>query len=347
MWYSIAAKLIYAALKNQAPFKATSDRRLMGELRRDPIVDRLVIMAEERGRRPKEFVRPRSRERVEKCPFCPGNEWMTPPAHLVYLKGKEGIVKLEEGERVEGWLVRCFDNLYPALKPEEHGHHEVIVESPVHDEHIQRARLEQVRLVVEAYIDRVRELYRKDYVKYVLIFRNYGLEAGASLSHAHSQLIATPLIPRAVREEVEAFEDGCPFCRLIEDERRGGRVFYESEGFVALCPYASRAPFEFWILPKRHSPSITDMSGEEVDDFAKTLRETLGAMSELLGDPPYNYWIHIAPKGLDFHWHVEVLPKTSIWAGFELGSGIYINAMPPESASRLMREAVLRARRTS
>lgn len=318
----------------------------MGELRRDPVVDRAVIIAKARGKRPKDFVMPKAREEKRACPFCPGNERMTPPAHLVYTMGEEGPVEAEEGK---DWLVRCFDNLFPALTPEEgRGHHEVIVESPFHDEHIQRARMEQVRLVVKAYMSRLEELYKKDYVKYVLIFRNYGLEAGASLSHAHSQLIATPFIPTVLREEVEAFRDGCPFCRLIGMEREGGRVFYESVRFVAFCPYASRIPFEFWIAPKRHSPSLTELKEEGAREFAEALRETLGAMSELLGDPPYNYWIHVAPKGMDFHWHVEVLPKTSIWAGFELGSDVYINTMPPETAAKLMREVVSRrAHRTS
>ncbi|MBC7131108.1 hypothetical protein H5T51_07845, partial [Candidatus Bathyarchaeota archaeon] len=214
------------------------------ELRRDYLLDRWVVIATERSRRPSDFAKKeRVKSRVGVCPFCPGNEHMTPPAMLVY-KRKDGDIektKDENGYRRKDWIVRCFPNLFPAFSPPSEnspkerkdvagqfeaavGHHEVLVESPVHDEHPSDARVQQLFYVVEAYLDRLRELSSKPYVGFVSIFRNHGVEAGASLSHAHSQIIATPFIPRIIKEELEASrkfwtENGrCIFCEIIEKE---------------------------------------------------------------------------------------------------------------------------------
>jgi UDPglucose--hexose-1-phosphate uridylyltransferase len=228
------------------------------------------------------------------------------------------------------------------------GHHEVIVESPVHEEHIADAKLSQLTLVINAYIDRLRELSRKPYVRYVSIFRNHGLEAGASLSHAHSQIIATPTVPTTVKEELKASEKHwkssktCAFCDIIRKERRGPRLVFENKAFVAFAPYASVHPMEFWIAPKKHEPTLLGLSKNDAEDLAEVMKAYLSGLKKLVSDPPYNYGFHIAPNKdafKHFHWHLEVYPKLAIWAGFEKSTGMYINTVTPETAAESLKKA--------
>jgi len=293
---------------------------------------------------------------------------MTPPAVLVYLPTAKGGIKKDRdlnGTRHKGWLIRCVPNLYPAfmppkddkwLRPEKEafacaiasGHHEVLVESPKHDEHPSVSSLSQLTLVVNAYIDRLRELSSKPYVKYVSIFRNHGLEAGASLSHAHSQIIATPMMPTIVEEELEASREifnesqNCAFCSILENEERSPRFIWKDEHFVIIAPWASIHPFEFWIFPRKHQCCLLDLSQEEVESLAKTMRLSLGGLRTLVSDPPYNFGFHQVTSGAcDFyHWHLEVYPRLSIWAGFEKSTGMYINVVSPEDAAQSLRDAI-------
>jgi UDPglucose--hexose-1-phosphate uridylyltransferase len=294
---------------------------------------------------------------------------MTPPAMMLYLKEDGGIKKSKDplvGERPKNWLVRCIPNLYPAFSPPRQpedetqimksecfgsaiGHHEVIIESPNHDEDPADAELPQLELVIKACIDRLRELSAKPYVKYVSIFRNYGQEAGASLSHAHSQIIATPMVPSIIQEELEAskaFYDKhgkCVFCDIIEKEVKGPRFVLENNDFIVFAPYASINPMAFWIMPKKHAPSILDLTRPEVSAFAQTLKASLKALKDLVNDPPYNYGFHLAinKEAKDhYHWHLEVYPKLSIWAGFEISTGTYINTITPETAADSLRKAI-------
>ena len=229
------------------------------------------------------------------------------------------------------------------------GHHEVIVESPNHDEDPADAQLPQLERVIHAYIDRLRELSAKPYVKYVSIFRNYGQLAGASLSHAHSQVIATPVIPVIIQEELDASkafygEQGkCVFCDIIEQESKSPRLVYEDSDFIVFAPYASINPMEFWIMPKKHAANILDLDDAEVSAFAKTLKASLKGLKDLVNDPPYNYGFHLAinKEAQDYyHWHLEVYPKLSIWAGFEISTGTYINTITPETAAESLRKAI-------
>ncbi|MGB9854264.1 MAG: galactose-1-phosphate uridylyltransferase [Candidatus Bathyarchaeales archaeon] len=340
------------------------------ELRRDYLLDRWVVIATERGRRPTDFAKKETAQaRTGVCPFCPGNEHMTPPAFLVYLEsgGKIEKAKDEDGFRHKNWIIRCFQNLYPAFAPPKKedsvgqtlkgrdlaaavGHHEVIVESPVHDEHPSDARIPQLVQVVNAYFDRLRELSSKPYVRYVSIFRNHSLEAGASLSHAHSQIIAIPFIPRILKEELKASrkfwrEKGeCTFCNILKKELSSPRFIMENSDFAVFAPYASVNPMEFWIFPKKHEASLLEISETEVENFAKTLKACLGGLKSLLNDPPYNFGFHIAPN-MDakpyYHWHLEVYPKLAVWAGFEKSTGVYINTVSPEAAAESLRKAIL------
>ncbi|MGD0405904.1 MAG: galactose-1-phosphate uridylyltransferase [Candidatus Bathyarchaeia archaeon] len=340
------------------------------ELRKDYLLNRWVVIATERSRRPNDFVKQKTEPaKSTVCPMCVGNEHMTPPAMMLYLKEDGGIKKSKDplvGERPKNWLVRCIPNLYPAFSPPRQpedetqimksecfgsaiGHHEVIIESPNHDEDPADAELPQLELVIKACIDRLRELSAKPYVKYVSIFRNYGQEAGASLSHAHSQIIATPMVPSIIQEELEAskaFYDKhgkCVFCDIIEKEVKGPRFVLENNDFIVFAPYASINPMAFWIMPKKHAPSILDLTRPEVSAFAQTLKASLKALKDLVNDPPYNYGFHLAinKEAKDhYHWHLEVYPKLSIWAGFEISTGTYINTITPETAADSLRKAI-------
>ncbi len=299
--------------------------------------------------------------------MCPGNENMTPPAVLLYLKSTGGIVKDKDTAllRHKNWLIRCVPNMYPAFAPPKEpadelsimkadnfghavGHHEVLVESPKHDEHPADAELPQLVHVVNGYIDRLRDLSEEPYVKYVSIFRNHGQEAGASLTHAHSQIIAMPFVPTVVTGEIEASrnfwkEHGkCAFCELTKREANSPRLIQEDEYFAVLAPYASVNPLEFWIIPKKHAANPLTLTNAEKEAFAKMLKITLKALKDLVNDPPYNYGIHLAlDKEAEncYHWHLEVYPRLAIWAGFEKSTGVYINTVPPEIAAAELRKA--------
>jgi len=293
---------------------------------------------------------------------------MTPPAVLVYLKRKRKIIKDrdQDGFRHKDWLVRCVSNLYPAFTPPSKselsvkkaghfdsmialGHHEVLIESPNHDEHPGISAPSHLILVLNAYQDRFKTLSSNEYVKYVSIFRNHGAEAGASLSHAHTQIMATPVIPRTVKEELnksEAFwneNERCIFCDIIKKERESPRLIWENNSFLVLAPWASVHPFEFWIFPKKHQPTILEMNSKELSDLAVTFRVCFGGLRSLLGDPSYNFGFHMVSHPA-FHWHLEVYPRLTVWAGFEKSTGMFINVVSPEEASSSLREAMMKER---
>jgi UDPglucose--hexose-1-phosphate uridylyltransferase len=339
------------------------------EVRKDYLLDRWVVIATERSRRPTDFAKQeRNQAKTVVCPMCPGNEQMTPPAVLVYLKTGSGIRKTSDKDdsRHKNWLIRVIPNLYPAFSPPKEkisskqivknanlalavGYHEVLVESPNHDAGPANAPVPQVVHVVNGYIDRLRDLSAKPYVRYVSIFRNHGLEAGASLSHAHSQIIAMPFVPRTVKEEMEASkkfwkkQQKCAFCDIIEKERGSPRFVLENSKFIVFAPYASVNPMEFWIFPRQHETSLLEMPQDEVKIFAETLKTCLSRLKTLVNDPPYNYGFHLAlgKEAHDYyHWHLEVYPRLAIWAGFEKSTGVYINTMTPETAAESMRNNV-------
>ncbi len=340
------------------------------ELRKDYLLDRWVVIATERSRRPTDLAKLKPEAaKTAVCPMCVGNENMTPPAIMLYKKENGEIKKSEDpltGERERNWFVRVIPNLYPAFSPPKQpgdekqivkneflwtaiGHHEVIVESPNHDEGPADAELPQLELVIRAYIERFKDLSAKPYVKYVSIFRNHGLEAGASLSHAHSQIIATPMVPTTIREEQKASQAFCEdhgkciFCDIIEGETKGPRLVSEDGDFAVFAPYASINPMEFWILPKHHAPNIQKLTASEISAFAKNLKGSLKALKDIVNDPPYNYGIHqvIDIEAKDsYHWHLEVYPKLATWAGFEKSTGCFINTVTPETAAESLRKAI-------
>jgi len=339
----------------------------INEMRKDYLLDRWVVISTARKKRPTDFVKQTEERKAGACALCPENECMTPPATLVYIlsDGKIRKEKDENGFRHKNWLIRCVPNLYPVFTPPNNeeksevkedstfaratGHHEVIIESPDHDEHPGVAKTSQLVHVVNAYLDRLHEFSAKNYVKYVSIFRNHGQEAGASLSHAHTQIIATPIIPKIVKDELKTSErfwvkkKNCVFCDILWKERASARLIWESDGFVVFAPWASVHPFEFWIFPKKHQCCLLDLSKSEAEALAKTMRVSLGGLRTLLNDPPYNFGFHQITCGAKnhYHWHLEVYPRLAIWAGFEKSNWMFINAVSPEDAAVNLREAFL------
>ena len=337
------------------------------ELRKDYLLNRWVVIAKERSKRPTDLSKPRlEATKNTRCPLCVGHEHMTPPAMLLYQKNGDTIIKSKdppEGKRPQNWLIRAFPNLYPAFSPPQRpkdtaqifislefgyaiGYHEVLVETPNHDENLADVELPQMERVINAYIERFRSLSGKAYVKYVSIFRNYGIEAGASLAHPHSQIIATPMVPAIVAEEQQAAQayqqmhGRCVFCDIAQREIRTQRGIYQNSDFVVFAPYASVNPMEFWIVPKRHAANIADLTPAEVTSFAAALKAGLGAVKMVVNDPPYNFGIHQSIAEDGYHWHLEVYPKLATWAGFEKSTGVYINTVLPESAAEALKRAI-------
>ncbi len=330
----------------------------MPELRKDPVVGRWVIISIERGKRPSDFASPSHKRRVSGfCPFCPGNEYTTPPEIMA--------IRPEGTDDKSKWSLRVVPNKFPALQIEGElekigegifdkmsgvGAHEVIIESPDHMSSLSNLPRKNMENVLWAYHQRLTELKKDPRLKYVLIFKNEGEAAGASLEHTHSQLIALPIVPKLVREELTSsrnyydMKERCIFCDIINQElEEGKRVVCENENYVAIAPYAPRAPFETWILPKKHESHYKPLDNGGFSSLAEVLQRVLKQIDKLLDVPPYNYMIHTSPFNDEeneyYHWHIELMPKLTKIAGFEWGSGFYINPTPPEEAARYMREA--------
>ena len=330
----------------------------MPELRKDYVTDTWVVFSTVRSKRPGEFKFESRPTPPEKCPFCIGHEHMTPPEILAYRK--------EGAANSAGWWIRCVPNKYPALSVEGEvrrhvsqlfhsvngvGAHEVIVETPDHDTPLPELSDFQVKEVIIAYKQRYLDLIKDKRFKYILIFKNHGEKAGASLSHPHSQLIATPIVPRRIMEEVNAatryYEStggACIWCEVIETElEEEKRVVSENDMFVSISPFAARFPFETWILPKAHETAFEDITDEERTPLARMLKDVLGRLYHILDDPPFNYYIHTAPcdrKETRYHWHLEITPRLTQTAGFERGTGFYINPVMPEDAASILREGM-------
>ncbi len=329
----------------------------MLQLRKDPVANRWVIVNVEKPQR--EFPIEPQVKSSKVCPFCPGNEFMT-TAEIMVLGRKEA------SRSVSNWLVRVVSNKFPALRIEEttdklavgvydkiggFGAHEVIIENPDHNKEMADLPVEHVELVLRAYRDRCLDLRKDPRVKYILIFKNYGMQAGASLEHPHSQLIALPVAPSRVLSEVKGaqkyyeFTDRCVFCDMISQENTEKKLGILSEdGFVAIAPFASRFPFETWVLPKAHKPEFDTLTDAEIYSLAKTLRATLYRLKTALKDPAFNLMIHTLPiqgkEMVSYHWHIEIIPQLTRVSGFELGTGFYVNPTPPEVAAEILRNCV-------
>jgi len=342
----------------------------MSELRKDPVVNAWVIIAAERGRRPSDFPSPQSQRTGTGgsfCPFCEGNEGKTPPE--IWAIRPNGA-----GPNTPGWQVRVVPNKFPALGIEGEtdrrgvgifdlmngiGAHEVIIETPSHDFTIGDGAPQTLERALLAYQARLTDLYRDKRFRYCVLFRNYGQSAGASLDHPHSQIIAVPIVPLRLRDKLSAAQqhysskERCIFCDVIHQElEAGSRVVLDREHFVALSPFAARFPFELVIYPKKHEHDLRLLDDARRMAFAEILNDCLRYLRLALGDTAYNYVVTTAPNPVprpgrpgywgtlefDFHWHVEIMPRVTRIAGFEWGTGFYINPVSPEDATRFLHE---------
>jgi len=327
----------------------------ISELRQDPVTGDWVVIALGRGKRPGEFVKKREPypPLSDKCPFCFPEETRQEKDALVF-------------RRADGdWSLRVVPNKYPAFsknQPLKHfeegpyfgmngvGYHEVVI---TRDHTRQIALLDpmEVAEIVDAYQDRYIDLMNKKSVNYIEIFHNHGREAGASIEHPHSQLMAIPVVSPGIELELDGAETyhrsnrKCVFCAISEWElKERKRIIFENDNFLAFCPFSSRVAFEVWVMPKSHKPYFERITNEEKIDLGEALQKSIGAVYGTLEDPAYNFYLHTSPcDGKDYHhyhWHMEILPHTTTWEGFELSTGIEISTIEPEKAAEALRKSV-------
>jgi len=329
----------------------------MSELRKDPVTGRWVIISTERGRRPSDFSIPKQPVKAGFCPFCPGNEDKTPPEIMAFRP--QGTAP-----NTSGWSLRVVPNKFPALRVEGElnregvglydkvngiGAHEVIIETPSHEEVLATLPPKRFEDVLWAFRHRMLDLRKDIRLRYAMIFKNHGEAAGATLEHSHSQLIALPIVPHLVMEEMTGardyyrYKERCIFCDIVRQEiQQGERIVLENSEFISVAPFASFSPFESWIIPKRHSSFFEECQVHEIQSLAWIFQETLKRLEKALNFPPYNFTLHTTPfneRSLEYyHWHFEIIPKLTKFAGFEWGSGFFINPTPPEEAAKFLRE---------
>jgi UDPglucose--hexose-1-phosphate uridylyltransferase len=329
------------------------------QLRKDPVVDRWVVMAPERAARPTELEEPPHLTHHETCPFCEGRENETTPEVLA-------VRAPESRPNGPGWRLRVVANRYPAVRGDARGQtlaeklfvaepgvgaHEVVIECPQHEASLAALPPEHVRLVFAAYRDRLQALRRDERIAYAQVFKNHGVAAGASVEHAHSQILALAQVPRGVREELDAASTyrhshgRCVFCDLLARERDTGiRMVVETDHVAAFAAFAGRFPYETWLMPKRHAGHFDRLTDEEWHDVADMVRTILLRLGNVVDDAAYNYVLHTLPlwaaESADYHWHIEILPRLTGVAGFEFATGCFLNPLPPEEAAARLRAGI-------
>jgi len=340
----------------------------MSELRKDPISGRWMITATRNEvDTPFGFITVRKEEREGDCPFCEGRELETLPEVFA-------LRKKESKPDTPGWVVRVIPSKFGVVAVNEeldrkgvgdffffdtmngYGAHEIVIESPLHITHISHLPLEQIQKVFLVYQMRLKELKKNSLLKYGLVFRNQGYEKEISMLHVHSQIIALPLIPKSIKDELSSAKtyyeekERCIFCDIIKQELYSHeRIVNAGDKFIILAPFASRFPFEVHILPRKHECDFTNVSEEDLWELAEGLKSTILKIIKLLKDPPLNFVLHTAPFMVpeagfwltireDYHWHIEILPHAMPARGFEWGGDFYINPPSPEVAARFLRE---------
>lgn len=302
----------------------------MSELRKDYFLDRWVVISSGRGKRPQEFMQDFENKPPKTDFFAPGNEHLTPP-EIGRIGGKN-------------WKLRWFENKFPILsghapccyhdpfftRCHASGHHEILVETP-DNRQLSDLSVNELKMVMDVYVKRISDLNRK--YKYVSVFKNHGPKAGTSILHSHSQIIALEVIPPIIKEKVCAVRKFvvCPYQKIIEDESNSPRFCFENDSIIAFCPYASRFNFEVWIIPKNYVTSWSDINTQ---DFAKILKQVLEKLGNL--NVSYNFCLYYSPND-DMRVHLELYPQIATWGGFERGTGIIVNSVPPEQAAGFYR----------
>lgn len=326
----------------------------MSEVRLNPITREWVIIAKEKGKKPEDFIIVKENRKppefLKTCPFCPGNETVTP---------KETFKICDE----KGWKIRVVPNKFAMLSSEGEkfrthtglhknvngvGTHEVIIETPLHNLTTATMPLEQLKEVIQVYKDRFLEIYRDQRVEHVILFKNSGAASGTTIEHPHSQVVGIPVMPLHIRSRIENamrfFDDTgeCLMCRMIKDElNEGTRIVMDTKHFTALVPYAALSPFHTWIFPKKHSGFFGDMQSDEIWDIASNLKSIMARLYHGLNNPDFNYVVMSGnPSDVNsgfIHWYLSIVPRVAMASGFELGSGMYINSLIPEKAAEYLR----------
>ena len=303
----------------------------MGLLRKDYILDRWVYYASSRGKRPREFKNIILKEESKICLFCPGNNHLTPP-------------EIGRLEYKGSWKMRWFLNKFPAVeikgKPllkskkfltegNNYGVHEIVVETNHHRSMLADLPVSDLRQLLEVYKARVRELSKIKGIKYIQIFKNHGKEAGTSLLHSHSQIVAMPQIPTLIQEEIDANKKfkKCPYCEMLKIESKSKRKIFETKNVVAIAPFASRFNYEAWIFTKQHKKNFDELNEDECQDIAAALKKILVKLKKI--NAAYNFYVHQSPLKEDLHFHIEITPRIATWAGFELSTNAIINSVMP------------------
>ena len=312
----------------------------MAELRKDYIQDRWVIINPGRGKRPHQLHKEKTVEKDEKCFFCPGNESMTPREI-----GRIGTDKK--------WTMRWFENKFPVVKLEgdpniktdnsyftfsaAYGKHEVIVETEKHDKQLWDLGEQDIKQLFDVYKSRINVLSKTEEIKYVSVFKNHGREAGTSLVHSHSQIIAYNEVPNKIQKLIEAVRnyDHCPYCDIINIEKESHRRVWEDDNIVAFCPYASRFNYEVWVFPKRHVSELNELNEEELTSLSKAMKYILSRLKDIGAE--FNYFLNYSHDSDELHFHIRVNPRFAIWAGFEWSTDCIINSVPPEDAAKFYR----------
>jgi UDPglucose--hexose-1-phosphate uridylyltransferase len=330
----------------------------MSELRRDPIGGRWVIVDTDHPSRPEDYEYEPQSYKGGNCPFCYGNESQTPPEI-------ESIREPGTSPNTPGWQVRVVPNKFAALQIEGDldrqgigiydmsngvGAHEVCIETPYHEKDICDLTQGEIENFLGMYCRRINDLIKDRRFKYVMLFKNFGASAGASMEHPHTQMIALPMVPKNVAEEIKGahdyfeYRERCIYCDIIRQENQDKeRIVAENKYFLAFCPFVSRFPFELWIMPKKHNGKFCHTPAEEIPALASILKEIILRLKNIFPRLPYNFILHSAPvngdgSGDGYHWHIEFMPKLTRVAGFEWGSGFYVVATPPELAAKYLRE---------
>ena len=319
----------------------------MIQLRKDYILNRWSYIAVERGERPQQVEKDKTKNKDNKksvCFFCPGSEHLTPPE----------IGRISREDNKNEWQIRWFLNKFPAVEEslkkeitttnkfytngEAFGYHEIIAETPNHEKQLADLSVGEIEEVLKVYALRMKELSIKDGVKYVQIFKNSGAEGGASLAHSHSQLVATNIIPSLVQEKIDALKkyQSCPYCNIIKQEEKSERFIFANQDFISFAPYASRFNYEAWIFPKKHYQNITELKEAEFKNLAKVFQIILFKLGGI--NAPYNFYLHYSPNEEDLHFHFVIAPRMNIWAGFELATDAFVVKTSPENAAEFYRE---------
>ncbi len=332
----------------------------MSQFRQNPITKQWVLIAPGRGKRPQDFktysVMAGVPEFDPDCVFCPGNENKNPDLC-------DDVCRIPN---TKDWQLRVIPNKYRALEfGQDYNHHEFynsragygdheVIITRKHNEPVALQSAQLIALTLNNFKDRIIELSKNEKTAYVQIFHNHGRDSGASLVHPHYQLMSTPMVPPHIHAEMTGayhyYQNNkiCVYCDIMKFESRlKDRMVYEDDHFMVISAYASRSPFETWILPKRHSARYEDISAKEITHLAHALKRAVGALYTKLSDPSLNFYIHTMPVKRDrvtmheegsYHWHLTIFPRLTMWAGFEFGTGIPVNPMPPEETAKFLRE---------